>query len=153
MKIFRGSTSNVRRKRREIRATADYIATIKYRSEFIINGQTVRLESYQPISVVDGERLIVAGRMNRGVLNGYAYFNETQQTIYHEDWLMGVMTSILITFATIGMQYFVEPSDLMRWIVGAIACSFCIYFLVRGYCISRAAMLIRTHLPDLTGQG
>lgn len=152
MEIIQGCASNVRRKRREIRSTVDYAGSLKYRSEFTFNEQAVRLESYQPISVADGERLIVAGRMNRGVLNCYAYYNETQQTMHHEDWLWGVMTSIAIASAVIGMQYLLEPSDIMRWTVGTIACSFCIYVLIRGLCISHATRLIRTRLINLRGQ-
>lgn len=118
--------------------------TTTHISIFQINEKPIKAESTEPLMINEGDEVLVAGSISKGIFNGLAYKNLTTHAEGNEGWLL--MLFFGIVFPIVGL-FCVMFLDIFFKIIGSVFLGAGIYALLRGIRVMQATNALRQEAP------
>jgi hypothetical protein len=119
MEIRRGAASSVRLGSElavHSSESGTNVSTQHY-ATFDLNGTPVQARASRPLTLADGDDVLLAGRMKDGVFVAGACRNLTRGTIDHESWWVGLLVGTAFVIVGVGIAlYMLLESGSDRWI-------------------------------------
>ncbi len=72
-------------------------------STFNLGNKAISASFSKPMTIADGDQIIVSGYMKNDALQVLAYNNQTQQVSHHENWIMLILGAIFFAAVAIGL--------------------------------------------------
>ncbi|MGD9169819.1 MAG: hypothetical protein PVI97_07125 [Candidatus Thiodiazotropha sp.] len=144
MEILKGIVSKLRNSVEISGGGSDSIVTTTHVTIFHLDGQPVKIKSREAVLVDESDNVAVAGKVNEGVFNAYAYINNT--TGVSGNIGMGIHYFFGVVFPLAGafsISAFSDPFfGAMPKLFGAGFIGVGLYMFYKGTQISKASKLL-----------
>jgi len=118
MELRRGRVSNVRLGSELIAQSGKHgtnVSTHHY-ATFDLDGVPAQASAARPLTVSDGNDVVLAGKMKDGVFVAAACRNLTRGTIDHVSWWGGLVVGpVFVIAGSIGTFFLLQESGIERW--------------------------------------
>lgn len=145
MEVLKGVASNVRNTVSISGGGKDSQITTTHISLFQIDGRQIKASSSEPVTINDGDEVLVVGRTGSGTFNALAYKNLTTSVEGNAGWALAMMLGVVFPIA--GIYTIIKFSDpffgVFPKIIGGIFIAVGVYMIYSGARVLQAINQLR----------
>lgn len=113
-------------------------------SMFRIQQQQVVLKFDDVVPIDEGDKILVAGDINKNILTGYAYRNYTTGVEGNENLFTVILFGLIFMIISIGIITFgAFDGQYLFFILALLPSIICVYFIIRFFKIQDAKSILR----------
>jgi hypothetical protein len=160
MEKVSGTVSNLRNTINVSGGGENNQVTTTHISIFQLTGRQIKAKSSEPLMINEGDKLIVAGSTQKGVLNSYAHKNLTTNIEGNEGWILRLIFGLIMPCVGIGaMAAFADNSNsfgmyseplIFRMLPKFVGGFFIVFGIYNIFCAARVLQAIKELRQEVT---